>query len=429
MKNYKHIRYLLYLLFIFNTAISQEFWEVVNTPPDVNNIHSIETNNGDIYIGVSYTAGGGLYRTSDNGLSWELLGFENQGIDPIEINELEYIYAYAGLGGNPISRSVDNGLTWEIVHQSMQGGYSMNSFPGGLMFACGGPSNYVNLIRSVDYGDTWEEVFVFSPTEYPHDIEIQNKDTIYMGVIGWTGGGGVYRSIDGGDTWENIGLKDHYVSSLAMNSAGDLFAGVRGHYSQDKEGVYVLPKGETEWVWIKQYDLVTSLVINSKDEIYIGCSSLTYDGGVRYSSDNGQTWQDISLETMHHHDIESLALDSEGYLFAIEYYSDTPLYKSVNSTLISSQDIQSQSCTTYNYPNPFADETTIYFELPLANSHQAEINIYDISDHKIEQIKCPIHSGEKQSVKWHANGLPAGIYYYELSAGSIHTFKKMVLQK
>ncbi|PID95026.1 MAG: hypothetical protein CSA95_01740, partial [Bacteroidetes bacterium] len=188
----------------------------------------------------------GLYRSFDNGVNWGLLGFENQFVGSIEINELGYIYACVYSHGAKFQRSLDGGLTWEVLYQAL-GGNMIKSFPGGVVFACIGTNTCAKLIRSVDYGATWEEVFAFFPTEYPYAIVIKSADTIYVGTTRWTGGGGgVYRSMDGGDTWENIGLIDHYVSSLALNASGDLFAGTRGHYSLYQGGVYVLPEGETE---------------------------------------------------------------------------------------------------------------------------------------------------------------------------------------
>ncbi|MCD4697006.1 MAG: T9SS type A sorting domain-containing protein [Bacteroidales bacterium] len=425
---------LIFTVLLLNSNIvnSQDYWEILNTPSDVD-IYSIEVNsNGDIFIGISYTTGGGLYKSTDNGTSWDLLGFENEGVGLIEINKLGYIYVYGGGVANAISSSIDNGLTWEVVYESLQGGSSMNSFLGGLVFASGGTGTYVNVIRSVDYGVTWEEVLIFpSNTEYPYDFVIQNIDTIYIGTTNWTGGGGVYRSADGGDNWEHIGLTDHYVSSLAMNSSGDLFAGTRGHYSLYEGGVYVLPEGQTEWVNLNDEELVTSMVINSEDEIYIGCSTLDYVwGGVRRSTDNGQTWEDISLETMYDRDIEGLVLGPEEHLYALEYNSPTPLYKSVNPTITSLTDNRNEdSIITYNYPNPFSDETTIYFELPLTNLVEVQIAIYNSRGNKIKDIVLPKYFGKEQSIKWNPKELPAGIFYYELTAGSIYTFKKMVLQK
>lgn len=422
------------LLLSSNIVISQDYWETISTPPDVT-IYSIEVNsNEDVFIGISEQTGGGVYRSTDDGVNWDFLGFENKSIYSLEINELDYIYVGRdkGLSNHTINRSVDNGLSWEGVYEGFPNVICIKSYPGGLLFASSGTGTYISVIRSVNYGITWEEVLIFPYNiEGPYDILIQNTDTIYIGTIHWTGGGGVYRSTDGGDNWEHIGLTDHYVSSLAMNSSGDLFAGTRGHYSLYEGGVYILPKGQSEWVNLKDDELVTSIVINSEDVIFIGCSTLDYYwGGVRRSTDNGQTWEDISLETMYVRDIEGLVLGSEEHSYALEYNSLTPLYKSVNSTITSLPDNRIEdSILAYNYPNPFSDETTIYFKLPLMSPMEAQIAIYNSQGNKIKDIILPKCWGKEQSVKWYPIELPAGIYYYKLSSGSIHAVNKMVLQK
>jgi len=203
------------------------------------------------------------------------------------------------------------------------------------MFASSGTGNYLSVIRSFDYGNTWQEVITFpSNTEFPLDILIQNYDTIYIGTTNYIGGGGVYRSTDGGGIWEHIGLTDYYVSSLALNSSGDLFAGVRGGNSCPTVGVFKLPHGQSEWINVKDQELVTSMVINSKDEIYIGCSNLDeYEGGVRCSKNNGQTWENIS-PGIGDLDVIELVIDSEGYLYAGAKNTPTPLFKSNRSTEI-----------------------------------------------------------------------------------------------
>ncbi len=414
------------------TVSGQDYWEIINTPPDIG-INSVAVNSdGDIFIGISYTTGGGLYKSTDNGVSWVLLGFENESVGKIEINELGYIYVYGGTANTIIYRSIDNGLTWDALYESIQGGFAIKSYIGGLIFASAGTGTYESIIRSVDYGVTWEEVLIFpSNTEYPFDIAIQNQDTIYIGTINWTGGGGVYRSVDGGDTWANIGLTDNYVSSLALNSSGDLFAGTRGNQTTGIGGVFVLPAGQTEWINLNNEEFVTSLVINSEDTIYIGCSTLDwYWGGVRQSTDNGQTWEDISLETWYNCSIKKLILGPEEHLYALACNAGHPLYKSIHSTITSMQDYPvHKGLITYNFPNPFVDETTIYFSFPSNKPVEAKITIYNSIGKKIEEMIIPRHFAKEQSITFHAKGLPAGIYYYELSAGSIHTFKKMVLQK
>jgi hypothetical protein len=419
-----------FLLFFSSIVDGQDYWEIINTPSDIG-IMAVEVNsNGDIFIGT----GGGVYQSIDEGVNWEFSGIENQTIYSLEINELGYVYAGCNLylSDHTIYRSTDNGQSWDGIYEGMYNVLCIKSFPGGLLFAASGTGSYISAVRSFDYGDTWEEVVIFpSNVEYIYDFAILNYDTIYLGTTNWISGGGVYGSVDGGENWEHIGLTDHFVSSLAINTSGDLFAGTRGHGYLGGGGVFVLQNGQTEWEQLIDGELVTSVVINSEDVIFIGCSTLdSYWGGVRRSADNGLTWEDISLESMYDRDIKYLALDPEEHLYAVEHNSPTPLYKSVNPTITSLPDFQTgKSVITYNYPNPFTDETTIYFSYPQNKQLEVKITIYSSCGKKIKETILPKYFGEEQSIKWNPKELPAGLYYYHISAGSIHTLNKMVLQK
>ena len=107
------------LLLNTNIVNTQDYWETISTPPDIN-IYSIEVNlNEDIYTGTSETTGGGVYRSTNDGINWEFLGIESKTIYSLEINELEYIYSGSniGLSNYSINRSIDNGLCWEGVYE------------------------------------------------------------------------------------------------------------------------------------------------------------------------------------------------------------------------------------------------------------------------------------------------------------------------
>jgi hypothetical protein len=114
-----------------------------------------------------------------------------------------------------------------------------------------------------------------------------------------------------------------------------LFAGTRGNNILYTGGVFVSPSGQTEWTNVNDAELVTSLVINSKGSIFIGCyNQFGYYGGVRCSSDNGLTWQPIN-SGMGNQDVETLLLgpDKHIYAFANVPNSRSLIYRSVNSTV------------------------------------------------------------------------------------------------
>lgn len=409
------------------TLHAQDFWEIINTPDSID-VRALNVNaNNDIFIGNAYTSGGGLYKSSDNGLFWELFGLYGTGIYTIEINELGYLFVH---GGGDLLCSKDNGQSWENIYN--WGGSEIDSKPGGLMFISGSTGSYINLLRSTDYGETWQEVAIYSNIEYVKAIEIKNSDTIYVGTIKFTGyGGGVYQSVDGGDSWEHIGLYEHYVSSLAINSKGDVFAGTRGHYSLGGGGVFVLPNGQQEWINLNNSELVTSIAINSANKIFIGCSSLdAYYGGVRCSSDDGQNWEDISHQSMHYYDIDGLVFGPGEYLYAFSQNSSTPLYKSLEPTTVSIYEQNTrQNITTYNYPNPFRDITSIYFSLNNTQTADVQMHIYNSLGKVIESCALSVKPGSEQLIEFNAKDLPAGVYYYTISAGNMHAFNKMLLRK
>jgi hypothetical protein len=57
------------LMLQINIAVSQDYWEILNTPPGLNP-SSIDVNqNRIIFIGLGYNSGGGVLKSSDDGLT------------------------------------------------------------------------------------------------------------------------------------------------------------------------------------------------------------------------------------------------------------------------------------------------------------------------------------------------------------------------
>lgn len=80
-----------------------------------------------------------------------------------------------------------------------------------------------------------------------------------------------------------------------------------------------------------------------------------------------------------------------------------------------------------NYPNPFNPETRISYSL--TNSERVSLDIFDIRGKYVQTLINAYQSPGSYTVRFKADHLPAGIYYYRLSAGSRMETKKMVLIK
>jgi len=80
-----------------------------------------------------------------------------------------------------------------------------------------------------------------------------------------------------------------------------------------------------------------------------------------------------------------------------------------------------------NYPNPFNPTTTIKYQIPELSL--VTIKVYDVLGNEIATLvnqEKPIGSYE---VKFNAIGIPSGIYFYRIQAGSFVETKKMLLLK
>ncbi|MBM2813408.1 MAG: Por secretion system C-terminal sorting protein [Ignavibacteria bacterium] len=85
-----------------------------------------------------------------------------------------------------------------------------------------------------------------------------------------------------------------------------------------------------------------------------------------------------------------------------------------------------------NYPNPFAEMTSIEFEISLSGN--VEIIIYDNSGNQIHQLECQNCQAGKNSIQWNCldknnNKVNSGVYYYEIQFKNEIQSKKMILVK
>jgi endonuclease I len=80
-----------------------------------------------------------------------------------------------------------------------------------------------------------------------------------------------------------------------------------------------------------------------------------------------------------------------------------------------------------NYPNPFNPSTEISFELREVSD--VSLRVYDVLGNLVNEIANGRMSKGVHTITFHANGLSAGVYYYQLQAGNEAQTKKMILMK
>jgi carboxypeptidase T len=101
-------------------------------------------------------------------------------------------------------------------------------------------------------------------------------------------------------------------------------------------------------------------------------------------------------------------------------------YKIFNSAEVDFEIVKEYSLSQ-NYPNPFNPSTEINFSI--AKSGNATLTIYNILGSEVAKLVNGYMEAGKHSVKFDANSLTSGVYFYTLKSGNFASTKKMILTK
>jgi photosystem II stability/assembly factor-like uncharacterized protein len=166
---------------------------------------------------------------------------EAQNIDPTLLEGLEYrligpyrggrsaavtgvpgkpLLYYQGATGGGVWRTTDGGQSWQNISDDYFGGsigaVAVSDWDPNVIYVGGGEktvrgnvSHGDGVWKSVDAGKTWTHMGLSDSRRIPRiRIHPRNPDLVYAAVLGHLHGPseerGVYRSRDGGVTWENI---------------------------------------------------------------------------------------------------------------------------------------------------------------------------------------------------------------------------------
>jgi Secretion system C-terminal sorting domain len=80
-----------------------------------------------------------------------------------------------------------------------------------------------------------------------------------------------------------------------------------------------------------------------------------------------------------------------------------------------------------NYPNPFNPSTKISWQSSVGS--RQSLKIYNVNGKEVETILDDYKPAGSYEVRFNAEGLPSGIYFYILEAGDFSETKKMILLK
>ncbi len=291
----------------------QSIGKVKLDPKDPDNIIWVGT--GEIWTRNSVSIGDGLYKSTDGGINWNKVGFENsERIASIEIHPENTNVMYVGVLGalwsdseeRGVFKSEDGGQTWEkVLYIDQTTGCSdvvmdpsdpntlyasMWEFRrSGWSFNSGGEKSA--LYKSTDAGKTWNKIHNGFPAgklgRIAFAIAPSDSKILYSVVESEVKEkSGLYKSTDAGENWEfkngDFGLvvRPFYFSRIVVDPKDPnlvVKAGLFGSISRDG--------GETfKGMGTMHADIHDILFdINNSDRMYVGTDGglyRTWDGGV-----------------------------------------------------------------------------------------------------------------------------------------------------
>lgn len=326
---------------IYRSTDAGSTWNQVNNGVRDKNISSIIVNNNDdIFAGTKF---GSIYRTTDDGEHWNKINITGMPFHATIYGITSTLngFLFASLGDYGICRSNDHGRTWTVVYNHLA--YSLSSNSSSHVYALRGDK----IIRSIDDGESWQEIEIVSPSDGITCLTIDSKDYIYVG----SSRSGAFYSTDNGSTWMNLGLNDYRINAIAAVSDGSIYAGTNVR-------MFALYPGDDAWYAIDNpyrssyreradkivYDGLENLYIitirdlftfgtsrnhwkklNKPGYLYNILASADYHGllilltseGPHYSTDKGDNWLSIS-SGLNDPYVRYLDIGHDGYLYTGE---------------------------------------------------------------------------------------------------------------
>lgn len=293
----------------------------------------VESNPDIVYAG---TASGGVWKTTNNGTTWEPV-FDKEGVSTIgdiAIAPSDPAVVWVGTGepnnrqssswGDGIYKSLDAGKTWTNMGLRATlhiGRIVIHPKNPDVVYAAAlghlwGPNPERGVYKTTDGGKTWNQVLKINADTGVSDIAMdpESPDTLYAAAyerrrtpFGFNGGGadgGIYKTVDGGATWKKL------TKGLPYENGGDVGRIGLDIYRKDSNIVYAIvqhekggtyrseDKGET---WKKMGDTNPRPSYYSQIRIDPNNDLRIWELGAQmfYSEDGGKTFSTQRVKGIH----------------------------------------------------------------------------------------------------------------------------------
>jgi photosystem II stability/assembly factor-like uncharacterized protein len=295
--------------------------------------------------------GGGVYKTTDSGETWNASGLLDKSIYALAIDFHDPRVLYAG--ASAVYKTTDAGASWSIVYshrysstvrsltidphfpetmyaslpysagllRTTDGGRSWEPLAESLLATLVGTllvdpvlpevlylgSDRGGVFKSLDRGQTWESIndSVASAGTGSVAVHPQDPSVVYAGT--WVG---LFRSADRGRTWQPTGFREFNVTLVVVDrrAPSTLYAATgAGMFAKSSDEGTTWSQLEHRQPGLWYAPQVRSLVVDPNNSEIVFAAA---DPGIQKSVDGGRTW--ISIDPFGgppYHGVSTLAID------------------------------------------------------------------------------------------------------------------------
>ena len=358
---------------VYKSVDFGDSWQDANQGLANTRVIQLHYKNGELFS--ASVSPSGIHKSLDNAESWFSSG---SGMFSTVQSSLfaslitsNSSFVFAGTYGNGLFRSSDDGATWQLI-SNWPTGINTNYISG--LYATDSillVGSIPNFYRSIDNGTTWDTI-PFSPPFIVSFTKFANK--IFAGTFRL----GVYESIDDGLTWTSIG------TGLTPNKAVNKII-VRNNEltAATEDGVFTSADTGATWQRIGFGILPNqnaSSIDGRSDTLVVTFNPVNYYGSIYITYDNGVTWSSYDRPG-YPFQINDLLIVGDTIFAATNSYSVwkrslSDVILNSNISLFSAEEIKA-------FPNP--SSTLINFTIPEIGNEICSIKIYDMTGKIIYQ--------------------------------------------
>ncbi len=372
---------------------------------------------------TGFAGGGksGILQTTNGGINWfENENFKNltkifyRDIEKIQFTDLNTGWVLTDTGFYKSTNSGNNWFYFPVINEEICEFYFINNYTGWIFSAI---QDSGKIKKTTDSGYNWT-LQCTTPINWVTDINFLDSLYGYITFNDYFTGENLYRTTNGGMNWVYFNLGSFYsVCIVDRNNA---------YLGGDGKGIMKTADGGNNWreVLPLKYLWFDIEFINQKTGF-----ACNYGKNIYYTTNEGENWSysNIGSTTV----LKEIYLRPDG--FGIAVGASGKIYRTTNFGGIvgignQNQTIPEEYELFQNYPNPFNQFSIINYKCSIGG--MVKIALYDLLGRKIVELMNEYKQAGSYSIRFDANGLSSGVYYYVLFAdGKRIDAKKMAVIK